>query len=105
MSNTTDDVKQFWFVRKMTDLIYYLASKHQIDIGDFLPGRIFVLGMHAFRGHQPELYQETLACEKDWHVSRPLKNQLLFVVMSREWLWKIGLTVRQIVVRLKRVYR
>ena len=105
VSNTIDDVKQFRFVRKMTDLIQYLASKHHIDISDFLPGRIFALGMHAFRAHQPELYQETLACEKDWHVSRPLKNQLLFVVMSREWLWKIGLTVRQIVVRLKRVYR
>ena len=105
VSNTTDDVKQFLFVRKMTDLIQYLASKHQIDISDFFPERIFALGMHAFRAHQPQLYQEALACEKEWHVSRPLKNQILFAVMSREWLWKIGLVVRQMVVRLKRVCR
>ena len=29
VSNSVDDVKQFGFVRKMTDLIHYLASKHQ----------------------------------------------------------------------------
>lgn len=105
VSNSVDDVKQFGFVLKMTDLIYYLASKHHIDITDFLPNRIFALGMHAFRAHQPELCQETLACEKEWQVSRPLKNKILFAVMSREWLWKIGLIVRQTVVRLKRVCR
>ena len=105
VSNTADDVKQFQFVRKMTDLIHYLASKHQLNIDDFFPERIFALGMHAFRAHQPQLYQETLACEKGWQVDRPLKNQILFAVMSREWLWKIGLAVRQMVVRLKRVCR
>ena len=105
VSNTTDDVKQFRFVKKMTDLIHYLASKHDIDIAEFYPERIFALGMHAFRAHQSELYQETLACEKDWHVSRPLRNQILFTVMGREWLWRMGLVVRQIVVTLKRVCR
>ena len=104
-SNSSDDVKQFWFVRKITDLIHYLASKHQIDLADFFPNRIFALGMHAFRAHQPQLYQETLACEKEWKVNRPMKNRILFTVMSREWLWKIGLTVRQAVVRLKRAVR
>lgn len=105
VSNSTDDVKQFRFVRKMTDLIHYLASKHHIDIADFFPERIFALGMHAFRAHQPQLFQETLVCEKEWQVSRPLKNQILFAVMNREWLWKIGLFVRQAVLRLKRVWR
>ena len=105
VSNSTDDVKQFRFVRKMTDLIHYLASKHHIDIADFFPERIFALGMHTFRAHQPQLFQETLVCEKEWQVSRPLKNQILFAVMNREWLWKIGLIVRQAVLRLKRVWR
>ena len=105
VSNSTDDVKQFRFVRKMTDLIHYLASKHHIDIADFFPERIFALGMHAFRAHQPQLFQEILVCEKEWQVSRPLKNQILFAVMNREWLWKIGLFVRQAVLRLKRVWR
>ena len=105
VSNSADDRKQFQFVRKMTDLIQYLASKHHIDITDFLSERIFALGMHAFRAHQPALYQETLACEKEWHVARPLKNRILMTVMSREWLWKIGLTVRLVVVSMKRVCR
>ena len=77
VSNSTDDVKQFRFVRKMTDLIHYLASKHHIDIAGFFPERIFALGMHAFRSHQPQLYHGTLDCEREWHVSRPLKNQIL----------------------------
>ena len=105
VSNSIDDVKQFQFVRKMTDLIHYLATKHSLDIGDFFPERIFALGMHAFRAHQPQLYQETLECEKQWHVNRTLKNRILFTVMRREWLWKMGLSVRQAVVRLKRVCR
>ena len=105
VSNSIDDEQQFRFVRKMTDLIHYLSTKHQIDIADFFPDRIFALGMHAFRAHQPQLYQETLACEKEWQVSRRMKNKLLFAVMSREWLWKMGLMMRQVVVRLKRVCR
>lgn len=105
VSNSTDDAMQFRFVRKMTDLIHYLASKHDIDLTDFFPNRIFALGMHAFRSHQPQLYQEALVCEKAWQVSRPLKNKILFAIMSHEWLWEIGLVVRQAVVRLKRVCR
>lgn len=105
VSNSEDDAKQFGFVRKMTDLIHYLALKHHIDLADFFPDRIFALGMHAFRAHQPKLYQATLACEKEWQVNRPLKNRILFAVMSRKWLWKIGLIVRQAVVRLKRACR
>ena len=105
VSNSTDDVKQFAFVQKMTDLIQYLATKHHINLADFFPDRIFALGMHAFRAHQPQLYQTTLNCEKNWQVNRTLKNQILFTVMSREWLWKIGLVVRQTFVRLKRVCR
>ena len=105
VSNSTDDVKQFRFVRKMTDLIHYIATKHVIDMSGFFPERIFALGMHAFRSHQPQLYHETLDCEREWHVSRPLKNRILFAVMSREWLWRIGLIVRQAVVRMKRAGR
>lgn len=105
VSNSADDVKQFGFVQKMTNLIHYLATKHHIDLADFFPDRIFALGMHAFRAHQPQLYQATLACEKDWQVNRPLKNQILFATMSHEWLWKIGLIARQAFVKLKRVCR
>ncbi len=102
-SNSADDEKQFPFVVKMTDQIYNLASRHHINLDDFLPQRIFALGMHAFRAHQPRLYQETLKCEKRWHARRPLKNRILLTVMSQGWLWHIGLMTRRIFVRLKRV--
>lgn len=102
-SNSADDEKQFWFVRKTTELILYLATKYQINIADFLPNRIFALGMHAFRAHKPQLYQETLICEKNWKVSRTLKNCFLFTVMSNECLWKSGLILRQVFVWLKQV--
>ncbi|MBO6058558.1 MAG: hypothetical protein J6P67_00240, partial [Bacteroidaceae bacterium] len=105
ISSSADDAKQFWFVRKNTELIHDLSSKHHIDIGDFYQKQIFALGMHAFRAHQPQLYQETLACEAEWNVKRTVKNQLLFYVMSYEWLWKMGLMVRLAVVSVKRVCR
>ena len=102
VSNTNDSEKQFQFVKKSTLLNNYLASKYNIDIQNFLNERIFELGMHAFRTHQPALYQETLTCEKEWNVPRNFKNTLLLTVMGHETLWKIGLWVRQAVVSLKR---
>jgi len=105
VSNTADDAKQFRFVLKTTELIHYLATKYQIDINHFLPDRLFALGMHAFRAHQPQLYQETLICERKWNVSRPLRNKILLTVMSHEWLWTTGLIMRQAFVWLKKAHR
>lgn len=102
VSNIHDEEKLFRFAQKSTLLTRDLAAKHQIDIRDFLCHRLFELGMHAFRTHQPALYQETLACEKEWNVPRNFKNTLLLTVMGHETLWKIGLWVRQAVVSLKR---
>lgn len=105
VSNTADDVKQFRFVRKTTELILYLATKYQINISQIFPDRIFALGMHAFRAHQPQLYKDTLICEQNWKVNRPLKNKILFTVMGNEWLWSLALIVRRAFVWLKQVFR
>lgn len=105
VSNINDSKKQFSFVKKSTILNQYLATKYQIDIQDFLNERIFELGMHAFRSHQHQLYEETLACEKAWQVEKNKKYWLLMTVMRHNSLWRIALVVRRMVVSLKRLVR
>ena len=105
VSNINDSEKQFSFVKKSTILNQYLATKYQIDIRDFLNERIFELGMHAFRSHQHQLYEETLACEKAWQVEKNNKYRLLMTVMRHNSLWRIALAVRGMVVSLKRLVR
>lgn len=101
VSNVKDSEKAFRFVQRSTELICYLADKHHLDIQDFMTRRIFELGMHAFRSHQLSLYEETLDCEKKWKVRRKFKNTCLFAVMHHDWLWRTGLALRQLFVRLK----
>ena len=105
VSNVTDSEKAFRFVHRSTELICYLANKYHLDIQDFMTQRIFELGMHAFRSHQPSLYEETLDCEKKWKVRRNFKNTCLFAVMHYDWLWRTGLALRQLFVRLKQAAR
>ena len=105
ISNITDSEKAFRFVQRSTELICYLANKHHLGIRDFMTWRIFELGMHAFRSHQPKLYEETLACEKKWQVRRSFKNTCLFAVMRHDGLWQAGLCLRSVFVRLKQAGR
>lgn len=105
VSNTTDDVKLFTFVRNTTHQICYMADKEKLDIQPFLSHRLFELGMHAFRAHSRPFYEETLVCEKTWHTTRTTKTKVLFTVMRYEWLWKLGLMIRRLVVSLKRASR
>ena len=103
VSNTNDSEKQFQFVKKSTLLNKYLASKYQVDIREFLNDRIYELGMHAFRTHKHQLFEETLECEKIWQVEKTNKYKLLMTVMRHEGLWILGLSVRRIVVSLKQL--
>ena len=103
VSNTLDSEKQFLFVKKSTHLNKYLASKYHIDIREFINDRIFELGMHAFRSHKRQLFEETLECEKTWQVEKNRKYKLLMVIMNHDGLWKVALAIRRIVVRMKRL--
>ena len=105
VSNVKDSEKAFRFVQRSTELICYLADKHHLDIQDFMARRIFELGMHAFRSHLPKLYEETRTCEKKWQVGRSFKNTCLFAVMRHDWLWRAGLCLRSVFVRLKQAGR
>ena len=84
VSNVTDSEKAFRFVSRSTELICYLANKHDLDIQDFMTQRIFELG---------------------WQVARSFKNKCLFAVMRHDWLWQAGLALRNVFVRLKQAVR
>ena len=105
VSNVRDSEKAFRFVQRSTELTCHLANQHHLDIQDFMTQRIFELGMHAFRSHQPSLAEETLVCEQKWQVARSFKNKCLFAVMRHEWLWQAGLVLRGVFVRLKQAVR
>ena len=105
-SNTMDDERQFHFVKKVMDLCYYLTQHYQIqssNINHFFSRRLFSLSMHAFRSHEPELYQETLQCEKDWQVHRTVPIKIAYMVMSNKGLWKLILLARKQFVATKRL--
>ena len=105
VSNVKDSEKAFRFVQRSTELTCHLANQHHLDIQDFMTQRIFELGMHAFRSHQPSLVEETLTCEQKWQVARSFKNMCLFAVVRHEWLWRAGLVLRSVFVRLKQAVR
>lgn len=104
----TDEGRQFRFVRQVTSLSCHLAQKHGLwntGFESFVGKRLYALGMHAFRAHDHQLYEETLACESTWKVKRSIRHSLLFSTMRHEWLWTIGLQVRQAFVWLKKALR
>lgn len=105
VSNVKDSEKAFRFVQRSTEFTCHLANQHHLDIQDFMTRRIFELGMHAFRSHQPSLAEETLACEQKWQVAGSFKNKCLFAVMRHEGLWRAGLALRNVFVRLKQAVR
>lgn len=105
-SNMVDDEKQFHFVKKTIALCYYMTHHYQIqssNINGFFSRRLFSLSMHAFRSHNPKLYQETLQCEKDWQVHRTLPIKIAYMVMSNKGLWMLMLLVRKLFVATKRL--
>lgn len=105
VSNVKDSGKAFRFVQRSTELTCHLAHQLHLDIQDFMTQRIFELGMHAFRSHQASLAEETLACEQKWQVAGCFRNKCLFAVMRHEGLWRAGLTLRSVFVRLKQALR
>lgn len=99
----TDESRQFRFVRQVTSLSHYLARKHQLSIDGFLRQRLFALGMHAFRSHDPQLFLQVQTCKKEWNVKPTPKNRLLFFIMQHPWLWRLALVARQLFVSAKRL--
>ena len=106
ITTSEDYHKQFCFVRQVSDLSYYLSQKYDIHspaVDAHFQQRIYELGMHAFRAHDPLLVQKVIACEKKWNTKRTLKVRRLFAVLKHQWLWTLGLLFRNVIVSLKRL--
>jgi len=100
--------KQFTFARRVGDLSHYIATKHGIESQNterYFHARAFELGMYAFRAHDQQLYLETIVHTRKWIRKPSISLRLLFFIMRRPWLWRIGLQVRKVIVTAKQVLR
>ena len=108
VSAQKDEVRQFRFLRNVTQLSYDLAKHYDLKSSHteaFFSQRVFTLGMHAFRAHDAALFQETLDCEKEWQPKRTAQMRVLFFVMRHKALWCIALIMRKLFVNLKQARR
>lgn len=108
VSTPTNHQKLFLFTKRVSSLSYYLARKYDIQsprINRYFSHRVYELGMHAFRAHDKQLYQQTKECESNWKAQRTTKVRILYFVMRHEWLWMPGLLLRKFFVTWKQVFR
>ena len=108
VSYSLDHHKQFCFVKRITYQSFLIAQHYHINspaTDRFFSQRVFELGMFAFRAHDRQMLAETFQCEKDWRATRATKTRWLFTVMRHEVLWRTGLIVRQVFVKIKQLHR
>lgn len=101
ISCTRDEVKQFQFVKNVTQLGYDLSQTFGIqgeELQKYFEYRIYALLMHAFRAHNNELRTEALHCQQHWNVKLNTKAQLIRFVTSSPFLWSCALSLRKMFV-------
>ena len=101
ISSTQDEVKQFRFVKNVTQLGYDFAQTFDIqgeELKKYFEYRIYALLMHAFRSHNNELRNEALQCQKDWKVNLNTKAKMIKAITSSTFLWSCTLHLRKIFV-------
>lgn len=107
-SSSVHSEKLYRNTKRFTELSFQLAQRYDIHSEKteaYFSQRIFALGMHAFRLHEPSLLSETMELEKRWKVQRSNKTRLLFAVMRHDVLWSCGLRLRQAFVTVKKLFR
>lgn len=108
VSYSSDAVRQFRFVRSVSELTRYLSSKYDVGqdaVKPHLQQRLFALAMHAFRSHDRQLRDEASSLPAEWGIDVPLQARLVWVVMRWGWLWTFGLQMRQWMLSCKRLFR
>lgn len=108
VSFSTNDKKQFIFVKRTTDLCYYLCNKYNIrsnKTDKFFKQRLFALLMHAFRSKSVQLYNEAQKYQKIWHTQNTLKISIAKIIMSSQFSWHILILARKLYVALKQKFR
>ncbi len=105
ISNSANQLKQFHFTLRVSNLSWLLAQRHHIHTHateQYFRQRIFVLAMHAFRAHEPHLRDKALEAEQAWQCGRPPRSNVLFYIMRHNTLWRLALQVRKVVIYAKR---
>lgn len=96
-SNTQDSQKQFLFVKRVTNLSYYLCKKYDLHsscIHNYFHKRAFALLMHAFRAYDRSLAEDACQCAISWGVQLTYKDKVIYYIMKSTTLWSIALTFR-----------
>ena len=98
VSSQPDHRRQFLFVRRVTDLSFYMMRKYHVTADattNYFHKRLFALTMHAFRANDAILMAEVNECEKRWGVKKDLKTRLLGALLRSHALWQLLLYLRK----------
>ena len=104
-SQQTDYGRQFHFLRRVTDLCYYITETYQMHsqkIEEFFSKRTFALAMFAFRANSRPMFQKTWECKRKWRVPDNACLFILSIIMRYKPLWYISLLLRQLFIYMKR---
>ena len=104
-----DDARQFLFVRRTTDLSYYLSQKYHLvnapKLNTFFRQRAFTLAMHAFRSHSEALRDEAKRWIEKWGVAPTWRVAVVQSIMKSKGCWNCALALRKLIVGLKHIGR
>ena len=101
ISSSHDELKQFQFVKNVTQLGYDLSQTFSIqgeELQKYFEYRIYALLMHAFRVHNNELRTEALRCQQHWRVKLNTKAKLIKTITNSSLMWSCALGIRKMFV-------
>lgn len=104
VSNTHDSIKQYKFVKRVSNLSFYLCRKYKLEsnaIDQYFCDRVFALLMHAFRANDKQLATDANSCAKEWGVRPTFKMKFVSFVMQITILWSIALSFRNFIKKLQ----
>ena len=105
LSKTEDDIRQFGFVQKVTQLSYDIQQRLQLPTDDRLQQyygyRVYALLMHAFRAHRPDLRDRAQKSAHQWQAQTGLRTRLLLAITSNHLFWTIALSLRKQLLKLR----
>ena len=106
VSKTRDDVRQFDFVWRVTQLGHDLQMALKIADDDrlrrYYAYRVYALMMHAFRAHRPDLREQARRCAHRWHARPELRTVVVAAITSCEWVWRAALAGRRRLIGLNK---
>lgn len=105
ISSQPNDAKQFEFVKKTTNLSYYLSNKFRIKnrrTNIFFKQKLHALTMHAIRSNQYSLIQEVKHLTEEWHTTPALTTHILLLFSHNPQLFKIVSFLRKTAAYIKK---